>query len=424
MQIYFLQIAIFTFAFLIFNHYRMGLKYFCLFLTPFYAMAIAGLTEGVSTNILPIHIAGITLLGLSLVRQMNFRKSELLRYGLIIFPFILSLGYNLLFFETTEGWEMQAENRFGKNISIKYSLSITNITQLIYIIFGLVMALLFSSIPLDKSKLKKTLDVTLISVAVIGALQVISYYAGIHTEYKSVFNTTNLKMADQMFLWGWKRINACFQEPSYMGHYLYFSLCFYLICFGYSAFLKSKAVWAAVAIGILSTATTFYAGFCVLLMYMYIKHATPNQKMLYYVAFTVIALPLVYFSFNIFIDYFNAKQSSTDNRFYVGWDLAWSAIAKSPFFGFAYGTHRPLFVYTQLLASIGIIGTVFFVYALLQQSNRAARSYLLLILGIGIFAFEMTRHEMWIYFGLLSNRWLYDSPTNMKAPSAVETRWP
>lgn len=409
MEFFALQFILFLIAFILLNINGYGLRYSCLFFMPFYAMAILGLQGGVSTNIQPVHLFGSIFLAWFILSGYHFRKGETIRYLLILTPFIVSLIYNSFFFEPVVGWEIQGELRKGgKNITIKNSLSSTNITQLIYIIFGLVMACAYSSIELEKRKVKRIIDIVLVTVTVLGVLQVIAWYTGWHQQYKAVFNTTNAQMADQVFLYNWKRINACFQEPSYLGHFLFFTLSFYLLCFGYQAFLKSKPVWGAVAIGILSTATTFYAGFVVLLIYMYFVCATQKERMWYYIIGIIIVPIALYTGLDALVSYFDAKQTSTNNRFDMGWNVAWDGIAKSPFFGLAYGTHRPLFIYTQFLSAIGVFGTIFVIYAFLQgKTNKNMRHYLLLVVGIGIATFEMTRHEMWIYFGLLSNRSLY-----------------
>lgn len=408
MEFFALQFILFLIAFILLNINGYGLRYACLFFMPFYAMAILGLKGGVSTNILPIHIFGSIFLAWFVLSGNQFRRGEVIRYCLILTPFIVSLIYNSFFFEPVIGWEIQGELRKGSELAVKKSLNSTNITQLIYIIFGLVMACLYSSIRLEKRKVKRIIDIVLVMLFILGVLQSIAWYSGWHQQYKAVFNTTDAVMADQMFIYNWKRINACFQEPSYFGHFLFFTLSFYLLCFGYKAFLKSKPVWGATIIGILSTATTFYVGFVVLLIYMYFFCATQKQRMWYYVIGIVILPIALYTSLDAFVSYFDAKQTSTNNRFDMGWNVAWEGIAKSPFFGLAYGTHRPLFIYTQFLSAIGIFGTLFVIYAFLQgKTNRNMRHYLLLVVGIGIATFEMTRHEMWIYFGLLSNKSLF-----------------
>lgn len=417
MEFFALQTAIFVIAYAIFNKLGLGLRYFCLFLMPFYAMAILGLGGGaLSTNILPLHIFGSALIIWFALAGKKIRKSEIIRYSLILLPFLVSLVYNLFFFEPVQGWEIQGELRTsGSQLRMKDSLSMTNVTQLIYIIFGMTMACLYSSISLDPEKLKKTIDIMLCVTIVIGALQSASWYLGVHGQYKTIFNTTNTIMSDQVFIYGWKRINGSFQEPSYLGHFLFFTLSFYLLCFGYKTFIKSKLVLASIILGVASTATTFYVGFVVLTIYAYLKYATPEQKMWYYII-GIVAIPIAaYFGLDSFYDYINAKQTSTDNRFNMGWTVAWDGIAKSPFFGLGYGTHRPLFIYTQFLSAIGIFGTAFVIYAFLQgKTNSNMRHYLLLVVAIGIAAFEMTRHEMWIYFGLLSNPYIYQNLHNNK----------
>jgi len=413
MEFYPLQALLLFVFYLILNFLGLGLKYYVLFLTPFYATAIIGIGGGeISTSILGIHIACCVFIAWFFVANKQIRKGELVRYSLFLLPFFISLLYNYFFFEPVRGWEIQGENRVnGQLMRLKTSLSSTNITQLIYIIFGVTLACLFSSIRLDYAKTKKTIDITLWTVTIIGGIQFISWYTNFHEIFKVLFNPIQLPMSDQVFVSGWKRINACFQEPSYLGHFLFFSHSFYLLAFGYKQFIGSNSVRASVLIGLLSTATTYYVGFLILAAFMYFRYASKEQKMWYYVI-AIFFIPItLYFSVDSLLAYLDAKQSSSDNRFQMGWTLAWEGISKSPFFGIAYGTHRPLFIYTQFLSAIGIFGSLVAIYALLQgKTNANMRYYLLLVFLIGLAAFELTRHEMWIYLGLLSNPYLAQGP--------------
>lgn len=409
MQFFAIQIVMFIGAFIAFNYYKLGLRYFCIFLTPFYAMAILGIGGGVSTNILPIHLFGFGLICWAILTRQRIRRGELVRYFLVMLPFVLSLIYNYFFFAPVEAWEIQADQiSGGKRVVMKYSLSLTNFTQLAYLVFAGIMALVYSSIRIEKRKVKTTVDVVLFVVAFLGILQLIAFYSGFHGAYKLLFNTTDANMADQVFIWGIKRINACFQEPSYLGHFIFFTMCFYLLAFGYQSFIKSKAVWAGTLVGIASTATTFYLGFGIILVYLYLYHATSKEKMWYYILAVLLMPVLIYAGQDGVMEYINAKEGSTNNRFYLSWTVAWEGIKASPFFGIGYGTHRPLFVYTILLSAVGIFGTIIFIYAFLQgKTNKNMRHYLALCFAIGIGSFELPRHEMWILFGLLSNPWLY-----------------
>ncbi len=394
---------------LLFFRAQLSLPYFCLYCTPFYATPLIN-SHYIGTMLMPVQLAGLMLLIWMLVTQKGLNKQMILKVVIILSPFLVALLYNYFFFEPVMAWETDGDKRVGySKINMRYSLNSTNITQLIYIVFGLVMFVLFSSLQLSRKKLQKSMDYAMYVVSFAGAFQLVAYYSGFHDIYKTLFCTLQTNMPDQTIIWGIKRINATLGEPSYLGHYVFFNLLFYVCFFGYRKFLASKAVYAATIIGLLSTATTFYVGFLVLIVLLYLYFASDQEKMVYYIAFIFIGPVVVYLGYDFATTYLDAKHASTDERWLVSWTLAWEGFYKSPFFGYAYGTSRPLFIYTQLLFSVGILGTLMFLFGIFYGgTNRMSRIFLLGVFAIGLAAFEITRHEMWIYFGLLSNRYIYD----------------
>ena len=83
-------------------------------------------------------------------------------------------------------------------------------------------------------------------------------------------------------------------------------------------------------------------------------------------------------------------------------------ILKSPFFGFGYGTSKPLFIHTQLVHAIGFIGVVIFLWGVMVWDivDRRTNLYLIGVLALGTVNFELSRCEIWIYWGLLCNPYM------------------
>ena len=409
----FIQIIIFLVAVIWCNQKNIGLKYLVIMASPFYAFSLVEINI-VSTHLLPMHVLAFALVVSTMARGTKISGPATFQSILILLPFIIALVYNLFFFESIEVWEIQGEDRTGYNpIGRHDSLTYTNITQLIYLLIALCLYVIYSSVDLNKQKLKSVVDATFLIITAIGIFQVVAYYIDVDWIYRLLFYSLgeNVEMADQMFLWGMKRINSTFQEPSYMGYYICFALMFYAACFGYASLKQSVPAKLLFLLGIFSTATTFLWGACVLTVVLYLYYSTPNEKMVYYILFALLSPLLIYFGTDVVLDYMDAKQSSTDMRMNVSWDLAWAAFYKSPIFGYGYGTTRPLFIYTQLLVAIGALGSVMFVAAFLyRRLSKQAILFLVFAIVMGIGSFELVRPEMWIFFGLLTNKSLAGQP--------------
>lgn len=404
MQPFVLQIIMFLAAIAAMNHMKYGLRYQVIFFIPFTAAALFRITAVGGTTVTALHISGALLFALLLLKQKSLSYQATVKSSVIILPFILTLIYCSFYFEPVRVWDIQKAT-----FLVATSLTLTNVTQLIYFVFALVLFVLFSSLEFDAVKLQKILNASLWTVVGVSVFQLVTYYAGVHDVYKFFFYNIGTEMVNQGFLWGWKRINATFQEPSYLAHFLFYTLLFYLLNFGYKEFIRSKAVIAAAIIGILSTATTFYLGFFIIILVLYFRYASSDEKMYYYVVLALIGPLVLYLLYDVIFEYYNSKGTSNQQRIYVSWTLAWEAFEKSPFFGVAYGTTRPLFIYTQLLTAIGIFGCTLFLVGLFWGGNTAnSKIFLLGCLGVGLGNFELARPEMWLYFGMLNNRYQYN----------------
>ena len=204
MQFFPIQIAIFIFGFYWFNSYfKMGLKYYCLFTVPFYSMPLVYFSV-VTTYFRPLQLLMLITFLWIVGTNQPLKKSVVLRAFLMLSPFIASLIYNYFFFTPIRVWAIN--NRFTHNgIQLAESLTLTNITQLIYIIFGAVSMILMASLKFDQNTCKKTIEISVIVVSLIGLFQVAAYYLGVNTVFRLIFSNVSHNMPDQVFwLWGAK----------------------------------------------------------------------------------------------------------------------------------------------------------------------------------------------------------------------------
>ena len=405
------QIFMFGAAWLWFNHLKLSTEYYLILLLSFTITGLIWL-PGFTTQIIPLHIFFLVLMGSKVVTaSLHINRRSLIAALLMLLPFILSIFWNTFFFETIISWEFNGENREGySKFTERTGLDTTNFTQLIYLVFALTLYVVYSSLQLDRDKLKKMFDITFYTVAAVCVFQVLAWEGRFYHWYETLVYTRVLHvdaywgLHQQMIFESYKRLNAGFAEPSYLAYFLFFTVLTYLLIFGYEASLKSKAFWVGVVTGILSTSTTFYWGGFLLIILCYLRYSTEDQKMYYYII-ALILLPILAFYLWSFIAYYaEIKTASTDERWLVSWVYGWTNFSKSPFFGSALGSDRPLFIYTMLLGSVGIVGTLLFLFGLsFVKSSTQVTTYLAIVFIFGCGIFELQKPEMWLYLGLLSN---------------------
>lgn len=406
MQPYLLQILFFIGAFWVFNNRKIGLRYFALFCLPFYSMPLLQVSFG-STYIRSFQILVLCCFVWLILNNKPLLKEPMARGIALLLPFILSIIYNLFFFTPIEVWVIN--NRQGVQLLDEVTgLTMTNFTQFIYLLFGALSLALFASLDLNAKKLRTVLEYSMWAVSLIGLFQIIAYYLNVNFVFRALFSVLENDMADQLFIWGLKRVSSTFSEPSYFAQYSFYTLLFYLTRFGYQNFKNSKAVWALFLTAVISTSTTAYWGLSLILMLTYFRYSSSDEKMLYYVLFIILLPPTIYLLGGFAQEYWSAKESSSTIRTIISWDLPVKQIPLSPFFGFGYGTSKPLFIHTQMVHAIGFFGVLMFILAAIYKlgNRRHALIYLTAVAIFGIGNFELSVSELWVYFGLLLNPYL------------------
>ena len=317
---------------------------------------------------------------------------------------MLALIYNYFYFSPVEVYELQGSEREKGLTAVRTSLNMTNITQFIYLLFALILYWIYSSIELNRQALKRTLDVTIFFVCSVGVIQIITWFTNTYFIYKELFYVLDIGSLNQTFMFGLKRVNSTFPEPSYFGLYSIYTLIFYLLYFGKNAFMKSYAVRFLLIMGLLSTSTAFLWGFCYLGLLYYLFYTDRSSKVVLYLL-SILALGIILYTGSAEL-MIQGKETSINIRWHYGWVQAWKNIFESPIFGLAYGTDRPLMLTTQMLSAIGFLGVFIFLYGLLYLNPLSWQKKLFLwsVVWIGSGIFELSRPELWVYLGLLTKQ--------------------
>lgn len=413
MTLFYVQIALFVSAVVWFAIKRIDFAYATIFLLPFQSMGVLWIYN-VTLLVIPFQISmlGLIFFGGRHVRKL--RKNMVTAVIIMFMPFLISYIYNIFFFTPIEVWEVEASRRGSGITETRESLTLTNVTQLVYVIFAFIIFLVFSSAQLNKQRLKQVVHWLLWGVNVICFIQLVTFYGGDYSIFEILFyplkSVVSISLHEQTIYETVKRISGPFIEPSYFGFFTFYMMLFYLLVFGFKALMSSWAMRVFVVFLLLSTSGTAYAGFIVNVGIMYIYFANAKNKIYFYLIFIILSPILIYLIGDSVVGYINEKNTSTTSRSFYSWDIAIQAFLKSPIIGHAYGTTRSFFIGTQLLTSIGVFGTIMFMYGLMSTlKTKSSKVYLLGVLALGMANFEFTRPEMWLFFGLVCNPYLrYD----------------
>jgi hypothetical protein len=360
--------------------------------------------NAVTTQILPLHVMSLILFIWALRSSYELDRKVMVSILIMLSPFVLALIYNYFYFSPVEVYELQGSEREKGLTAVRTSLNMSNVTQFIYLLFALILYWIYSSIELNRQALKRTLDVTIFFVCSVGVIQIITWFTNTYFIYKELFYVLDIGSLNQTFMFGLKRVNSTFPEPSYFGLYSIYTLIFYLLYFGKNAFIECYAVRFLFVMGFLSTSTAFLWGFCYLGLLYYLFYTDRSSKVLLYLLL-ILALGIILYTGSAEL-MIQGKETSINIRWHYGWVQAWKNIFESPIFGLAYGTDRPLMLTTQMVSAIGFLGVIIFLYGLLYLSPLSWQKKMFLwgIVWIGSGIFELTRPELWVYLGLLTHQ--------------------
>jgi len=403
---------IYLFTMILFNRINIyhTLVYSLIVFSAFYSVSLINISSITYDFKIPEYLSILLILNYIFTNKRIDRKALLFLLTIILVMF-LSYFVRTIHFIPIEVWELEISNRvniFDKFIT-KNSLSLTNITQMLYVVLGASIFVIYGSIKLPKKKLLNKIYSSLFLILAIALLQLLFYYTNNYDIYLNVFYSidptgTNSVLAFQEF-YGIKRINSVLVEPSIFGYYVTLTLIF-LLLFDKEEFKKrKKLVVVSILLVFLSTSMTGYLG--LILVFICYNIYEKNYKKLVIIAMiigVIISVVIVYYH-NELLFLINLKSSSIAERFLFGFTLPIESFIKMPFFGIALGTDRPTVMLINLILAIGMIGTtlLFLIGKVIFKNNKKIKFYLIFLFIIGISVPDFRYLFFWIYLGLLYN---------------------
>lgn len=382
------------------------LKYIYLLFLGFYSVSLVDFSIGFTyfLKIPELLLILLSILSIPLYRKID--KNTLIHVLLFALPFILTILVRSINFTPIETYEIESLNRISwyNKLVLKESISLSSVTQMMYVILGLISYLLFSHIELDKKLVNKVVIFSLILVNCIGIFQVIMFYIGKYEIYTYLFyNNIEAEyqvLSNQMLL-GIKRINSTLPEPSIFGFYNTVTLIF-LIQNG--AELSKNFLYVTFLIMILSTSVTAIIG--VFLVIGILVYRTQFYRKIQFKILALFSLFLVFtigvYNWDLISILIDLKSGSFNERFEFGVTRTLENLWEMPFFGYSFGAHRSTIMLFNLLGALGIFGflTFIFIYIGLKKNVRL---FVIMILLMGITVPDIQYLFLWTYGGILNN---------------------
>ncbi len=390
-----------------------SLLYTLVVFSSFYTVSLLEVQQITFHLKIPEYVA-ILLLLVFLISNKRAAKKPLVYLMMLIFVLSISLVVRLFDFEPVKVWEVEDSKRAGKwsKTVVKTAVSLTNFTQLLYVVLGALVFVVVSSIKANKVLLVKALFTGLIVVNTIAVLQLVLYYSNNYDIYMHYFYSIDefgkySVTAFQAIFNNVKRINSVQNETSIYGYYLTTT---YLTLFLLKVkFSKTQKIVLYISgfLLLISTSFTGYLG----VVYLFILTRVYNKKglkMMIWIFILSIVVFVLAFLFNDLVqDIITVKAGSFRERLRHGITLPLEALSKMPIFGLGIGTDRPSIMLVNILISIGYLG--FFILVLfvlyLIQNRRELKYFLIFIILIGMTQSNFHYLFVWCYMGILYRKY-------------------
>lgn len=398
-----------TILFILYS-FRMGLVKAVLnfiYIVPFYSVS---LIEFSGAFVKPPELYAAALAILFLLKNGRLKTKPVIFACLLFCPFVLSLLINLYDFNPIDAWELNAEKRevFYEKLTHKTELTVTNFTQLLYVITGLVSFVVVASVDMRQQRGNVELAIrrAILMVSAIGLFQILSFYGGFYEVYLAIFyNSEAVAIGRQVWfeVAGVKRMNSVFGEPSIFGFYLGASLLSLLILreWRVSAVARKAGVWVSLVAGLISTAGTFY--YCLMVLCFF--YLMRNLKKWFAVPVCVIGgvsvIMVVAYVAQSAPEFVDQKLASLAERLQFGIYLPITNFLTNPFFGAAFGTDRPTTLIFNLLVSLGAVGIFMVLLASSAIWNKGVGTILIFWIIAGMLVPDIIYLYMWLYLGIM-----------------------
>ncbi|MWV13138.1 hypothetical protein F3I62_13610 [Pseudomonas sp. R-28-1W-6] len=378
-----------------------------IYIAPFYSVS---LVEFSGSFIKPSELYAAALAILFFLKGGRLKKKPVIFACLFFCPFVLSLLVNLYDFNPIDAWELNAENRdvFYEKLTHKTEITVTNFTQLLYVVVGLVSFVVVASVDMrqQRDNVERAIRRAILMVSAIGFFQVLSYYGGFYEAYLTVFyNSEAVAIGRQVWfeISGVKRINSVFGEPSIFGFYLGVSLLVLLALreWRVGGMVRKFGVWVSLIAGLISTAGTFYYCAMVLCLF-YVLH---NLKRFFIIPLCIIGglsvVVVAAYVVQIAPQFVDQKLASLAERLQFGFYLPITNFLTNPFFGAAFGTDRPTTLVFNLLVSLGGIGVFMVALAASAIWNKGVGAVLVFWIIAGMLVPDIIYLYVWLYLGIM-----------------------
>jgi hypothetical protein len=257
------------------------------------------------------------------------------------------------------------------------------VTQTAYVVFGTVVTLVLSTDFVRRDRLEmavRAMRFAAVFIALWGLLQAICFSIGF--PYPELFNNSNSHFADMFnqHIGGILRIASVTNEPSFLAVSLLLFGSFGSTLLVADAGLRTSAWIFPVSLALLvvtaSTSTTGYVGLFVLMLLLVARR--PSMILIMLVAAVVVTFILMFIPSLREVIYSVTLGKTATGSYLDRSGSVWNAlpfVAMRPLVGWGWGGIETYSIVTQLLTSVGIIGTAFFMGGLVTTivASRLAR---------------------------------------------------
>lgn len=323
--------------------------------------------------------------------QARFVKAALIFAAIVILSTLMPVYFNKI------GKLITVVSPDNKAVKLVYSKS--NITQVLYVIFCLMVSI-FTFIEIDSrekmNKTLKTLFCGLVFSLVWGIMQFFVYYLGIRYPADLFNNSLSFLQYWGVVENGVKRVNSIAPEPSMYAFYLLNVIPILGAIFLYDIKLMDRRITAAIfglsmLVLLLTTSTTAYAvGFLYVVVVnigLFVSGFKSNKGRL--IKFNLMVVLAILATFAIYTTVANISVNKTVNlskKMTVdkgktesgklrtsGFKGSIQLFTESPILGVGYGSNRSMDLFTTLLSTTGVAGTAAAAYLMITAAAALAR---------------------------------------------------
>lgn len=381
--------------------------YFSIPFLAFYTTSILYINS-ISFFLKPAELFAISICAIFVPRIFlsKINKTSFVLFCCILLPVFISFFINYVFPVSVDAWSFDIALRKGGGSSRylveTYGVSLRNITQSAYLFLGATVFLIYANVDLNIERMEKWLRISLVITIFVSVFQIISWYAGFYDVYLNTIYSGHPYVEQNLLYktYGWyKRINSTLAEPSVFGYFLALTLATYWTI-NKEKSLRDPVFYVSIVIGIISTSSTFLIMMVAFYCYYLIK--SKSYGLMVFIFLLLGFLTMVFF--NNIVAFFLLKIPSFNERMLYTLVVPIKTFMKSPFYGVAYGTTRPLNGFLNILISFGALGSAPILFFFVRGIRKLKVGLFLIVCGIGWLTIPDFHYMFfWGYLGILLN---------------------